>query len=477
MTRYVETGPGESPNLGRINNNTTNRSLASSFYGEFPPSDFTTADGVSGPFAGMLWNSSNVQAPGIYMYVPGSDSGSIHGDDWTRIGVANRKVDSYTNLINDVSNGRFEVGELVCVINSDTNHTANNSLYFISSNTRNESAIVNVLSSSLTDDSVLSIHIAPNAINSSKIQDGAITTAKVRDGAITTNKVGDGQITTTKLADNSITTAKIPQNAIGSSEIAPNAVGQSELASSAVQTSHIVNNAITSDKIADSGVTNPKILNATIQGGKLVENTITPRELNVPGNGTLNQILVSNGGSDLKWEDYSSFETHTYSASNTVFQITDAPNDFWRMEVIFEDVVREEGSLNGRNLCLVPTANAADPVRKWSGNHPIITKDIPTDSTSVTQYLSNTASGGITFISYNSLSPSYLDIRRNQGSLLNITSLAGAQDVLLCQISVPNFNGFRLGSSGRFPHSVPSDQINNMGRVSANVIVRYWRDA
>ena len=65
---YIETYPGDNPDTGRTNFNTTARSMVSNFYGDQPPNSFTTVDGTAGPFPGMLWYSSNVQAPGLHVY-------------------------------------------------------------------------------------------------------------------------------------------------------------------------------------------------------------------------------------------------------------------------------------------------------------------------------------------------------------------------------------------------------------------------
>ena len=335
---YLETTPEQSPNRGRLNTNRTMRSLAISFYGDIPPADFVTADNEVGPFAGMLWNSSNRHASGVYMYVPGAQSGSYHGDDWTKIGIGNRKSNSYPQLIRDVSNGYFETGELVAVINDDSNLTSNNSLYFIRSNTRNEAAIQDVLASALTDGSVLSVHIAPDAVNSSKIQPGAILAVNIRDGAIVTNKIDDEAVTTPKVADEAIGTDELADNAIGQVQTAPNAIGTDELQDNCIETVHFTANAVNTYAIADSTVTNIKIPAANITGDRLVANTVGVRELDIAGQPSTNHVVASDGNRGLRFQRFQSYTDVNFTFNNSNYEKTDFPDDIWRMDIYLSNV-------------------------------------------------------------------------------------------------------------------------------------------
>ena len=467
---YIETAPGVNPNQGRINNNITARSLAVSFYGDTPPVSFTTIDGSDGPFPGMLWNSSNTAAPGVYMYVPGSQSGSHHGDDWTRIGIGNRKEDSYAQLVQNVSNGYYEVGELVAVINSDTNLTANNSLYFITSNTRNESAIVDVLTSSLSDDSVTSVHIAPDAIDSSKIQDGAIITVTIRDAAVTTIKIANEAGTTDKIANRAATGPKIALRAVDTEHIEDDAVDTPQIAADAVENEQIADDAVDTPQLADAAVTNPKVEDGTLQGAKVVENGIGTRELDVEGPGEAGQILTSNGANQpMIWEDAQVFEEFTYTiAANSNINLSNVPADIWRAEFEF-NVTKTDGLHN--TVILLPLSNNT-PISS-GGNAPIDSgplvdsRNIPIR---VTRFRRENNLLQLRF--QRGQNPGYIDIRKTESGLINFSNFNG---LILGQFRDQYFSGFR-GGSVRFENDTANGNLNGMGNMTGNVHVRIWKD-
>ena len=355
---YIESVPGESPNSGRVNTNTTLRSLATQFYGDIPPTSFTTDDGVDGPFPGMTWNSSNVLAPGVHMYVPGANSSSIHGSDWTRIGVANRVESSYDDIVMNVQNNRYEVGELVALINEDAVHVANNTVYLIRSNTNNETALVNILSSALKDASILSVHVAPNAIDSSKIAPGAVVTDKIRNDAVTKPKVAPATIDGSKLENEAVETSKIADLNVTREKIADDAVDGDKIADDAVRTQHIDTNAVTGPKIATAAVENSHIPNREIPGSKLEANAVGLRELNITGPANNNYVVAATAGSNaLRLEPFESYTDIEFYFNNNTYEKVDLPDDIWRMDVYMSNVKNRTGNADGVLYMMLGTAN------------------------------------------------------------------------------------------------------------------------
>jgi len=90
-----------------------------------------------------------------------------------------------------------------------------------------------------------------------------VDTAQIADDAITTVKILDANVTSAKLATNAVTTVKITDANV------------------------------TTAKIADDAITSAKILN----------NNVTADELNVSGNGTAGQALLSDGDGSFSWGD------------------------------------------------------------------------------------------------------------------------------------------------------------------------------
>ena len=355
---YIESIPGESPNSGRVNTNTTLRGLATHFYGDRPPANFTTDDGVDGPFPGMTWNSSNVLAPGIHMYVPGGQSGSIFGDDWTRIGISNRVESSYADIVMNVQNNRYEVGELISYIDENAANVANNTVYLVSSNVNNETALVNILSSALRDGTILSVHVAPNAIDSSKIAPGAVVTDKIRNDAVTKPKVAPAAIDGTKMENEAVETAKIADLNVTRGKIADDAVNEDKVADNAILTQHIDDDAVTSPKIATAAVENQHIPNRQITGGKLQANAVGLRELNITGPANNNYVVAATAGSNaLRLEPFESYTDIDFYFNNNTYEKVDLPDDIWRMDVYMSNVKNRVGNADGVIYMMLGTAN------------------------------------------------------------------------------------------------------------------------
>ena len=296
---YKETFSSESPNLGRINTNDTLRSLVTTGYGETPPTQYITTDGVNGPFTGQLWYSSNSQSYGLHVNSPDHAQDSIHPNSFTRNGVASRIANSYANLVKDHANSLYELGECVVIINSDPNHSANNTLYFINGTTGAESELVDVGQTSLSDGSVNESHLATGAVTTIKIQNGAVTGPKIASSAVDASKLASDSVTTSKVQNGAITNPKLADSSVSTNKIQNGAVTGSKIATNAVTSDKIPASAITEAKIGSGAVTSAKIPINELTGSKLVANTIGTREMNITGPMNNGDYLVSNGNGGL----------------------------------------------------------------------------------------------------------------------------------------------------------------------------------
>ena len=161
--------------------------------------------------------------------------------------------------------------------------------------------------------SVDSTELANDAVTSTKIKSNAVTSAKLASGAVgaaalnvsgngTSGQAlvsdGDGsfswQTIVTTIADGSISTAKLANNA--------------------VTTNKIANDAVTSAKIADYAITNALVDSDAITADNIADNAVGADALNVSGDGTSGQSLVSDGDGTFSWssrEPIQGFYTRT----------------------------------------------------------------------------------------------------------------------------------------------------------------------
>ena len=134
-----------------------------------------------------------------------------------------------------------------------------------------------------------------NAITSG-IADSEVTTAKIADSAVTTAKIADTAVSTAKIADNAVTTAKINADAITGAKIADDAIDSEHYTDGSIDTAHIADNQITNAKMADDSV----------GSAELIDNSVGAAALNISGNGTSGQMVVSDGDGSFSYADASS---------------------------------------------------------------------------------------------------------------------------------------------------------------------------
>jgi len=93
-----------------------------------------------------------------------------------------------------------------------------------------------------------------------------------------------------------------------------NTVATADIDANAVTTAKITDANITTAKIADSNVTTAKIADDAVTSAKIADNAVGADALNVSGNGTSGQALLSDGDGTFSWGSSSTLTTTTGSA-------------------------------------------------------------------------------------------------------------------------------------------------------------------
>ena len=135
--------------------------------------------------------------------------------------------------------------------------------------------------------------------NTLKFFDGSsfnAITSGIADSEVTTAKIADSAVSTAKIADNAVTTAKINADAITGAKIADDAIDSEHYTDGSIDTAHIADNQITNAKMADDSV----------GSAELIDNSVGAAALNISGNGTSGQMVVSDGDGSFSYADASS---------------------------------------------------------------------------------------------------------------------------------------------------------------------------
>jgi len=80
-------------------------------------------------------------------------------------------------------------------------------------------------------------------------------------------------------------------------------VDTAQIDDDAITTAKILDANVTSAKIADSNITTDKIADDAVTSAKVAENAIDATALNVSGDGTSGQALISDGDGSFSWDD------------------------------------------------------------------------------------------------------------------------------------------------------------------------------
>jgi len=118
---------------------------------------------------------------------------------------------------------------------------------------------------------------------------------------ITASGLGDGGVSTADIADDAITQAKMADDSVGSPQLHDGSVNTAHLSNLNVTAGKIAADAITTAKILDLNVTTGKLAADAVTSAKIADNSVGASELNVSGNGTSGQALLSDADGTMSW--------------------------------------------------------------------------------------------------------------------------------------------------------------------------------
>ena len=158
---------------------------------------------------------------------------------------------------------------------------------------------------------ITAAQLADSIIGTDQIVNGAVTTAKLGDNSVTSAKIVNGTIVAADIANATITTTQIAANTIATGNVADNAIDGTKIAQNSILTKHIDDGQVTADQLATDAVTTVKITDANITTAKLADDAVTAAKitdnavgaaaLNISGNGTAGQALLSDGDGSFSY--------------------------------------------------------------------------------------------------------------------------------------------------------------------------------
>ena len=217
-----------------------------------------------------------------------------------------------------------------------------------------------------------------NAITSG-IADSEVTTAKIADSAVTTAKIAATAVSTAKIADNAVTTAKINADAITGAKIADDAINSEHYTDGSIDTAHIADNQITNAKMADDSV----------GSAELIDNSVGAAALNISGNGSSGQMIVSDADGSFSYADQPS--GGGFSLASALSGTTPTIN--WSSATAFSHTLSGDTTYSFSN---VPSGGEIELFLKNVGK----TMDILTMKPATDENISSTASTGGCFGSW-----------------------------------------------------------------------------
>ena len=151
------------------------------------------------------------------------------------------------------------------------------------------------------NNAVTSSIISENAVSSSEIATNAVTTTQLADNAVTGVKIAENNITSRELAANTIATGNIADNAVDGTKIAQNSILTRHIDDLQVTTDQLGADAVTAAKLADDAVVTANIVDANVTTAKITDNAVTAAKLNISGNGTSGQAVLSDGDGSFSY--------------------------------------------------------------------------------------------------------------------------------------------------------------------------------
>ena len=151
------------------------------------------------------------------------------------------------------------------------------------------------------NNAVTSSIISENAVGSSEIATNAVTTLQIADNAVTAVKIAENVISSRELAANTVATGNIADNAVDGTKIAQNSILTKHIDDGQVTTDQLGADAVTAAKLADDAVVTANIVDSNVTTAKIADNAITAAKLNIAGNGTSGQAVLSDGDGSFSY--------------------------------------------------------------------------------------------------------------------------------------------------------------------------------
>ena len=142
---------------------------------------------------------------------------------------------------------------------------------------------------------------ANNAITSSLISENAVGSSEIATNAVTTLQIADNAVTAVKIAENVISSRELAANTVATGNIADNAVDGTKIAQNSILTRHIDDLQVTTDQLGADAVTAAKLADDAVVTANIVDNAVTAAKLNISGNGTSGQALLSDGDGSFSY--------------------------------------------------------------------------------------------------------------------------------------------------------------------------------
>ena len=152
---------------------------------------------------------------------------------------------------------------------------------------------------------------AGNAVTATTIAANAVTASEIAINAVDTSAITDGAITNAKLAANSIAVTNIPDGLLTATQMASDSVGSDQMINGAVTTAKLGTDAVTGAKIADDAIDSEHLVDGSIDtahigdvqvtSAKIADNSVTAAKLNIAGNGTSGQAVLSDGDGSFSY--------------------------------------------------------------------------------------------------------------------------------------------------------------------------------
>ena len=158
-----------------------------------------------------------------------------------------------------------------------------------------------VTSTLIAENNITAREIATNTIVTSLIADNAVTAVKIAENVISSRELAANTVATGNIADNAVDGTKIAQNSILTRHIDDAQVTTDQLGADAVTAAKLADDAVVTANIVDANVTTAKLADDAVTAAKITDNAVGAAALNISGNGTSGQALLSDGDGSFSY--------------------------------------------------------------------------------------------------------------------------------------------------------------------------------